>query len=201
MTKSTLGLFFIPLFFSNVFAADIPADGSFGFVSKAGDSVVLSKTTGDMSQEKLVFTAAFQVAYKDFPAEEFAPGSLADLLEQGFAKEIAAFKANRSDCLFVSAKIGNTVVGYTSFEMQGDGTTVYIRQCAVLPHYSGRWIGQNLIFSVRHFWPDIKKLTLVTRKRNAAAIGFYQRIGFVPSPCSHEGHGDKYTGLEFNFIA
>lgn len=91
------------------------------------------------------------------------------------------------------------VIGYASFDVN-DAMESYIRYLAVDPSTQHKGIGKRLVYSIIEMFPQISRISLVTRKANLKAINFYKHIGFCESNDQHDGFDSiLYMGLEKTF--
>lgn len=75
---------------------------------------------------------------------------------------------------------------------------VYVRELAVLPDYQKKGIGKTMTFALLKDLPDLKKISIVTRRINLPAIDFYKALGFAVTDFSHSEYDpNRYIGMEW----
>ncbi len=158
-------------------------------------------TSANLAAEEAVFRNAFIASYGQSPIilEQISKKypTLDTFLYASFEDENVDFSAHKPNAYFIHAKIGDTVVGYMSFDIRADNTA-YIRQLAIDPACAKRGIGRMLLSFVFKSNPTITKISGCTRRANTRAIDFYKHLGCKITECTHEGFDPAiYIGIEY----
>lgn len=109
--------------------------------------------------------------------EELATDDIERVLNVYWVEEEACIK-NQS-IRWMIAKEQDEVVGYASFDTSQSPKEVFVQLLCVKPECQGQGIGRTLLYSILQIDPEIRKLSLVTRRVNRSAIAFYEKLGFV----------------------
>jgi ribosomal protein S18 acetylase RimI-like enzyme len=147
----------------------------------------------DIKQAEGVYDTAFTEAYQHFTTQDLGTTSASDCKDNAywFYRDCEPFEQKDPKVHFMVAKNDGRVVGYLSFDDQGNGN-VYIREMAVEPRMWRKGIGSGLVSFIRALMPFTQKIMVVTRKINVAACLFYQKLGFKPVNGVHDGFDANY---------
>lgn len=111
--------------------------------------------------------------------EDLATDDIAQVLNDYWDVELQSL-ANKP-IRWIVAKIDDEIVGYASFNTEESPDEIYLELLCVKPTYQGQGIGKSLLYSIFQIEDNVKKLSLVTRRVNTSAIGFYKKLGFEES--------------------
>ncbi len=90
---------------------------------------------------------------------------------------IPKFERQPPEAFLVTAKKSSEIVGFVIFE-ERKPREVYVTPLVIHPSMQKTGLGKELIFSILKRMPDLKKMSLITMRSNANAIGFYKHNGF-----------------------
>jgi len=99
---------------------------------------------------------------------------------------------NKPASEFLVADDGTNIVGM-AFASQIDDIRVKLFQLYVLPQYQGRGVGKLLLDEILESFFEAGEFLAEVEEKNAGAIGFYEKNGFVKSGvtknCGQNGSG------------
>jgi len=126
---------------------------------------------------KSIFTDAFVEAYKHLTTKQLNTTSptIRDYLLNSFEEKK---KLDITDYFLISALNNQqSLLGYALITFKNENM-IYISLLAVDPKLHKRGIGKKLINFIKNLNPSVKKISLVTRKLNFSARGFYKHLNF-----------------------
>lgn len=170
------------------------------FVDRTNEKVNLTwNKKGSLQAEESVFISSFHKVYQDIPLKALNIKNVYTFLQNTFNDERKDFAKNDSNTQWVIATKKDLIVGYASFDIDLAEKIVYIRQLAVLPSQWRRKIGTNLVFSIKDRYPEIKRISFVTRKINQGGIEFFKTLNFKKSAFMHEDYNPElYEGYDLH---
>ena len=89
------------------------------------------------------------------------------------------------------------IIGFVLFEKWKE-QNYYLAEMAILPKYQLQGLGKQLVFSIFHRVPHLRKILLVTRIDNTWAQSFYLALGFQRSLFRHPNYPDNFIGYEYS---
>lgn len=100
----------------------------------------------------------------------------------------------RTDHRFLVAEADGDLVGTASATLKPHGV-LRLDRLYVRPALQGRGIGTALLAAALTGWPAVRRIDLEVEPRNAPAIAFYRRHGFVPVPSPASGCVEKHLAM------
>ncbi len=108
-----------------------------------------------------------------------------EILNHSWSERVAKYRQKLQkkppEANFAVAKKGLEIIGFALFETRTRGSfpleEVYLSPLMISPKAQGTGVGKELLFSILRQMPDLKRITLHTRKRLPAA-SFYKHLGF-----------------------
>ncbi len=139
-----------------------------------------------------VYLAAFRTLYTELGVE-----NRESHFRETMKHELELVEAHPNEIHWLLALKDEKVVGISIVELF-TYPDLYVRELAVLPEYQMRGIGKALTFAPLKDLPDLRKISIVTRKINVPAITFYTVLGFTVSDFTHSGYDpNRYIGMEW----
>jgi len=150
-----------------------------------------------LEEHKEVFVAAFTQSYVN-QSLDFSEEGLCTLLNNGFENEIVDFEKQPDSSFFYQATTEEgKVIGFSSFEVNKEEKSAYLRRIAVAPGYEHQGVGKRLTFKICD--EGVKHIFVMTRRANTLGINFYEHRGFEKSPFTREKMDPElYVSLEWH---
>jgi ribosomal protein S18 acetylase RimI-like enzyme len=111
--------------------------------------------------------------------EDLATDNIEQVLNDYWEVELQSLANNSTR--WIVAKTDDEIVGYASFNIQESPHEIYLQLLCVKPAYQGQGVGKSLLYSIFQIESKVKKLSMITRRINTSAIGFYKKLGFEES--------------------
>lgn len=80
---------------------------------------------------------------------------------------------------YVVADNGEELGGMAFAQYTEEKGSAKLNQLYVAPHCQGQGVGADLVQEIEQCFPDVNKMILEVDQKNEAAIGFYNRVGYV----------------------
>ncbi len=170
-------------------------------VAAQDDVVYTWVESGKLEEERQVFLKALKKNFEHLTLEQLGVDNLEAFLNRAFDDEVNDLANKSLKVRFVTARKKGKVVGFASFNLEGNDT-IYVRQMSVDPDHWKQGIGKALIYKAREVFSQARTYVLMTRHVNTNAINFYKKLGFKETTYLHEGlDPKKYMGYEYTIPA
>lgn len=116
----------------------------------------------------------------------FGAARVTEITDDWHREERLAEAIGRPDHRFLVAEADGTLLGTASSTL-GTGGCLALNRLYVRPDVQGAGIGTLLLAAAVSGWPGLRRIELEVEPRNAPAIAFYRRHGFVPAPAPTSG--------------
>lgn len=148
-----------------------------------------------------VFNKTFTATFKDVPLDVLHASSFDSFLNKNYNAALARFKNDPKRCFFVIAPTEEgKIAGFAVLIIHPGSSTGFLRLMAVAPEFQGNGIAKMLFYALQLKFPEMKRLTLLTRIPNVKAQQFYEHLGFKKRPCKAiraEANPNVFVGYEW----
>lgn len=150
---------------------------------------------------KEVGVQAFTYAYKDLTEKKLGLSvSKQEVIPKGIDREIGELLQDPS-VYFLALYHHDKLIGWATADTPKDGL-LYGRFIAIHPDYCHQGVAQKLcleLLSIIRKDHCVKKITLMTRKKNSISCDFYKKHGFKESKYAHQGfNSEHFVGFEID---
>ena len=128
----------------------------------------------DIGQVRSLLVATWHDTYDGLLGVE----RVTDTTDQWHALDVLATQSARPNASFLVALQNDEVVGHV-FAVEQGGGILFLSRLYVLPARQRRGIGEGLLRAALGRHPGTTRVQLVVEARNAKALAFYGRHGFV----------------------
>ena len=136
--------------------------------------VIRPATSDDIGKVRNLLVATWHDTYDDLLGAE----RVTETTNQWHALDVLTTQAARPNASFLVASQSGEAVGH-AFAVEQDGDILLLSRLYVLPTCQRQGIGEELLRATVRRHPGIKRVQLVVEARNAKALAFYGRHGFV----------------------
>ena len=138
------------------------------------DIVIRLATPDDISKVRNLLVATWHDTYDSLLGVE----RVTETTNQWHALDVLTTQAARPNASFLVASQSGEAVGH-AFAVEQDGDILLLSRLYVLPTCQRQGIGEELLRATLQRHPGIKRVQLVIEARNAKALAFYSRHGFM----------------------
>ena len=131
-------------------------------------------TPDDIDEVRRLLVATWHDTYDDLLGVEW----VTDTTDRWHALDVLATQSARPNASFLVARQEDEVVGH-AFAVQQGGGVLFLSRLYVLPACQRQGIGAGLLRAAMGRHPGTTRVQLVVEARNAKALAFYGRHGFV----------------------
>ncbi len=136
--------------------------------------VIRPATPDDIGRVRSLLVATWHDTYDGLLGVD----QVTDTTDRWHALDVLATQSARPNASFLVALQDNEMVGH-AFAVEQDGGVLLLSRLYVLPARQRQGIGGGLLRAAMGRYPGTTRVQLVVEARNAKALAFYGRHGFV----------------------
>lgn len=148
-------------------------------------------TDDDLEALRVLLRETWHATYDDI----YGPEDVERLTSDWHSIEAMEQRLSRPNSCFLVGEVAGEIAGM-AFAAVEEPRIVFLHQLYVLPERQGEGIGSALLHAVESGFTDADRIRIDVEAANRAAIGFYERHGFVTEGLEAETSPPRIIRME-----